>query len=158
MGRGCMEILCVETNRFFESLTSAAKAHQVTPMAIRQAIVNKGKCKGYHFLYNATPAANARNIDLLMNDTNEVKAETDNQVRDYQREIEKRQQQIEKCQKEIEENHYEIKELKSSILTELFKSWYNSGHTIDECAEISGYSKQYLYQKFRAMKIERGLD
>lgn len=158
MSRGCMEILCVETNRVFESLTSAAKAHQVTPMAIRQAIVNKGKCKGFHFLYNATPAANARNVELLMNDTNEAKLEADNAIRNYREEIKKCQQQIELYQEEIKKCQQKVKGFEESVFTELFASWYKKGYTIDECAEISGYSKQYLYQKFRAMKIERGLD
>lgn len=136
MSRGCMEILCVETNRVYESLALAAKAHQVTPMAIRQAIVNKGKCKGFHFLYNATPEVNARNMKLINRPPIE-EFELTKTIRAYQREIET---------------------LKEGIFVELFKGWHNKEVTIDECVEISGYSKQYLYQKFRAMKIERGLD
>lgn len=137
MSRANIEILCVETNEVFESLTSAAKAFKVTPMAIRNAIVKRGKCKGNHFLYNATPTANARNINLLLNNTNEVKIELTESIKNYQREIEI---------------------LKDNIFVELFRSWYNKEVTIDECAEISGYSKAYLYQIFRTMKIERGLD
>ena len=136
MGRGCMEILCVETGQVFESLTSAAKALQVSPKAIRQAIGNKGRCKGYHFLYNATPAVNARNIKLLERPPIE-ELEITKTIRGYQREIEV---------------------LKEGIFVELFKSWYTDELTMDECVEISGYNKQYLYQKFRAIKLEKGLD
>ena len=137
MSRANTEILCVETNEVFESLTSAAKSFNVTPIAIRNAIVKKGKCKGNHFLYNATPTANARNINLLLNSNDAVKIELMESIKKYQREIEI---------------------LKDNIFIELFRCWYNKEVTIDECAEISGYSKAYLYQIFRAMKIERGLD
>lgn len=135
MSRGNTEILCVETGEVFESLSSAAKAHQVTPMAIRQAVVNKGRCKGYRFIYNATSEANARNIKRLERPPIE-ELELTKTIREHQRVIEI---------------------LKEDIFLELFKSWYNKEVTIEECAEISGYSKQYLYQKFRPMKIERGL-
>ena len=135
MSREGLEILCVETEQVFDSLKDAAKVYGVTPAAIRQAIVNKGKCKGHHFLYNNTTEVNARNIKLIERLSVE-ELEVTKIFRECLRESEK---------------------LKEQGFFELFRVWYNQEVTIDECAEISGYSKQYLYQKFRAMKLERGL-
>ena len=44
------------------------------------------------------------------------------------------------------------------MLVDLFKSWYLKEFTIEECADISGYSVSYLQKRFRSEKIMRGLD
>ena len=68
------------------------------------------------------------------------------------------QKEVSELTKTIREYQREIEALRERIFIELFKGWYSEELTIDECAEISGYSKQYLYRKFRPMKIERGLN
>lgn len=63
--------------------------------------------------------------------------------------------------KELEETKaiWDMKREEISLLLEdLFKSWYMKEFTLPECAEISGYSVNYLQKRFRSEKIMRGLD
>lgn len=152
------KIMCVETREIFCSVNYASECLHIPVTSIHQALRQKCKAKGLHFVWCPTPQKGEQFANELLESKNSVKTEYSPDVKELIQTISKHRNKIYENQRLIKKCQREIEELKEFIFVDLFKSWYNREATMDECAEISGYSKQYLYRRFRQEQIERGLD
>ena len=133
------KVKCIETGNIFRSANEAARCMNIAPQAIYQAL-NKGcAAKSYHFI-------------IFHNE--EQAAILENEITHHQQQ--KKERKMKNFDLMMSTKTAKKDELES-MLVDLFKNWYLKKYTIQECSAMSGYSVGYLYQRFRAEKVMRGL-